>query len=57
MRASALDAAKAGFKTFVIQEAVRAVGGDAATRDVAREFDKSGVKFISLNDPRVEAWL
>jgi len=57
VRYSALDAAKAGFKTFVIRDAVRAVGGDVATQSVAHEFEAAGVKFISVDDSKVQARL
>lgn len=57
MRYSALDAAKAGFETFIIRDAVRAVGGDVATHTVASELDAAGVRFISLDDPKATSWL
>lgn len=57
MRYSALDAAKAGFETFIIRDAVRAVGGDVATHTVASDLDAAGIRFISLDDRKVTARL
>lgn len=57
VRYSALDAAKAGFETFIIRDAVRAVGGDVATHTVANDLDAAGIRFISLDDPKVTSRL
>ncbi|TDL20045.1 Isochorismatase hydrolase [Rickenella mellea] len=57
VRASALDANKAGLNVFVIKEGVRAVGGEVATEKVAKEWEKAGVRFVNFEDDVVKAWL
>jgi nicotinamidase/pyrazinamidase len=50
VRATALDAQRAGFQTYVVTEGIRAVGGEEASKVVAEEFKTEGVNLITLQD-------
>ena len=54
---TSLDAKKAGFEVFVIDEAVRAVGGNDARQKVYGEFAEAGVKVVSVQDEKVKSYL
>ena len=57
VRNCALDAKKAGFDVLVIREAVRAVGGERATKDVCAEWNNAGIEVVSMRDVRVQKHL
>ncbi|EJD07990.1 Isochorismatase hydrolase [Fomitiporia mediterranea MF3/22] len=57
VRATALDARKAGFGVKIIGDAVRAVGGDDATRRVEAECKETGIEFVGIGDEVVKEWL
>ena len=46
IRASALDACKAGFEVRVIREGVRAVGGESATAKAEEELKSAGAFIV-----------
>ena len=48
VRASALDACKAGFEVRVIQEGVRAVGGEQATAKAEEELKNAGAFIVEV---------
>ena len=53
VRATALDAKRAGFDVFVISEGSRAVGGPEATEKTRQELKEKGIEFISIDDFRL----
>ena len=56
VKCTAIDASKAGFKVFVIDEAVRSVDPNTWS-DVKKDFDQHQVRVVSLNGPEVEGFL
>lgn len=59
VRGSALDAirSRAFDNVYVIEDAIRAVGGQEATKRVKQEFNEEGIQFVSINDGPVRAML
>ena len=57
VRATALDARKAGFEVTVVRDGVRAVGGDEATRKVESALKEVGVNVVGVEDDVVKEWL
>ena len=53
VRATALAAAKDGFDTYVVESAVRAVGGEEADKRVFAEFEAAKVKVIQRDAVKV----
>ncbi|OCH96014.1 Isochorismatase hydrolase [Obba rivulosa] len=49
VRYTAEDAAGEGWRTYVVQEGVRSVGGNEAWKGVVRELGEKGVKVVSLD--------
>ncbi|KIY47520.1 Isochorismatase hydrolase [Fistulina hepatica ATCC 64428] len=56
VKASALDAKRAGFNVVVIAEGTRAVD-PACVPDVVAELEAEDVKFVSMKDEEVRQWL
>jgi len=52
--ATAKDAVKFGFKTWVIREGTRAVGGEEGARSATAEMQKAGVGVVGMEDEEVE---
>lgn len=50
VKASAMDARRFGFETIVLEDAIRAVGGDEATEKILEALRKQGVKTMRTND-------
>lgn len=57
VRASALDAHKAGFNVYIVSEGVRAVGKGSATEKVTAECSAADIHFVSINSDEVRACL
>lgn len=57
VRATALDAKRAGFEVYIIREGVRAVGGETATKEVENEFHTVGIEFITMDDEYLKQFL
>lgn len=53
VKATAIDAAKAGFKTFVVEEGTKCVA-PAGWDDTKEELVAAGVQLISITDPVVK---
>jgi nicotinamidase-related amidase len=56
VKCTAIDASKAGFKVFVIDEAVRSVDPNTWS-DVKKEFDDHRVQVVSVDGPEVKGIL
>lgn len=55
---TALDAQKEGFETFVVEEAVQSVNrGADGWGSTKAEFEKKGIKVVSIDSPDLEAVL
>ncbi|KAJ3481371.1 hypothetical protein NLI96_g7701 [Meripilus lineatus] len=48
VKASAIDSAEGGWKTYVVDEATRCVGGDVAWEESKKEFNERGVNVVNL---------
>ncbi|EMD40493.1 hypothetical protein CERSUDRAFT_148560 [Gelatoporia subvermispora B] len=53
VRHTAEDAAAEGWRTYVVEEGVRSVGGEEAWREVIRELGGNGVKVVSIGGEEV----
>jgi nicotinamidase-related amidase len=53
VKATAIDSAKEGFKTFVVKEGARAVD-PSSFDDVEAQLTKAGVRMVSIDDKEVE---
>ena len=55
VKATAIDAAKEGFVTYVVQEGTRAVDPSQDAREaVQRAFDSHSVRLVGVDGPEVE---
>ena len=55
VKCTAIDAAKEGFETFIIDEAAKPVDGSKEARDsVVRELQKHGVEIVSMRGEQVQ---
>ncbi|KAI0660768.1 Isochorismatase hydrolase [Cubamyces menziesii] len=54
VKCTALDAAELGFCTYVVEDAVRCVGGDAAWTETVADLEKAGVKVVRATGEEVE---
>ncbi|KAH9948426.1 Isochorismatase hydrolase [Amylocystis lapponica] len=53
VRASALDSAEEGWRTYVVEEAVRSVGGEEGWKGVRAELGEKGVRVVSVDGPEL----
>lgn len=53
---TAIDAARAGFRSWVIADATKCVDPGAGWEQALREFEEAGVKVVTSDGPEV-AWL
>ncbi|KAI0776228.1 Isochorismatase hydrolase [Trametes elegans] len=53
VRCSALDARELGWRTYVVEEGVRSVGGEEAWKEVVKEFAEQGVKTVHVDGEEV----
>lgn len=53
VRYTAVDAAKAGFKTWLIEEGTRCVDAETGWRDAKQAFDKVGVKLVQMDGEEI----
>lgn len=54
---TALDAAKAGFRTFVVAEGTKCVVPEAFETTVKEGFDKAGVEVVQVNEDKLKKLL
>lgn len=54
VRCTAVDAAKEGFVTYVVEEATRAVGDATAWADCVKSLAEDGVAVVSMAGPEVQ---
>lgn len=54
VRYTALDAVKAGFAAYVVEEGIKCVDPGQGWDDTAREFERSGVRVVRADGPEVE---
>lgn len=57
IRYCSLDARRAGFDVYVIEEGVRAVGGAEATSNVFAQLKHAGVHIVSVEDPMIGSFV
>ncbi|KAI0774493.1 Isochorismatase-like protein [Fomes fomentarius] len=50
---TAIDAAELGWKTYVVEEGTRSVGGEEAWKETAEVLKGKGVKVVSVDGPEV----
>ncbi|KAF4995505.1 hypothetical protein F66182_16398 [Fusarium sp. NRRL 66182] len=50
---TAIDAVKAGFRSYVVEDAVRSVDPDEGWKQALREFEEVGVKVVRSDGPEV----
>jgi nicotinamidase-related amidase len=48
VKATAIDAVKAGFQTFVVEEGTKAVDEEKGWPDAAQEMEKAGVQLVNM---------
>jgi len=46
---SALDSVEGGWRTYVVQEGVKSVGGDVGWGEAKKELEEGGVKVVSFD--------
>ncbi|KAI0331241.1 Isochorismatase hydrolase [Cubamyces sp. BRFM 1775] len=54
VKCTALDAAELGYRTYVVEDAVRSVGGDAAWAETVAEVKKAGVQAVRATGQEVK---
>ena len=54
VKCTALDAVKAGFAAYVVEEGTKCVDPGSGWADTAKEFERSGVRIIHANGPEIE---
>ncbi|KAI9068498.1 Isochorismatase hydrolase [Trametes sanguinea] len=53
VKCTALDSAELGWRTYVVEDAVRSVGGDAAWKETVSEFETAGVEVVRAGGEEV----
>ncbi|KAL7282578.1 hypothetical protein ACG7TL_004049 [Trametes sanguinea] len=53
VRCTALDSAELGWRTYVVEDATRSVGGDAAWAETVSELGRAGVKVVRAGGEEV----
>lgn len=54
VRYTALDAVKAGFAVYVVEEGTKCVDPEQGWRETIQEFEQSGVKVIRAGGPEIQ---
>ncbi|PCH40848.1 pyrazinamidase/nicotinamidase [Wolfiporia cocos MD-104 SS10] len=50
---SAVDSAEGGWRTYVVEEAVRSVGGEEAWKGVNKDFESKGIRVVQVDGEEV----
>lgn len=54
VKATAIDAAKSGFRSYVVEEGQKCVDPNRGWNDTKSDFQRQGVQLISLSGPEIE---
>lgn len=54
VKCTALDAVKAGFAAYVVEEGTKCVDSASGWADTAKEFERSGVRIVHADGPEIE---